>query len=180
VAVALVVAATVGLTWVVSTRGSSAPQLRFAGTPDDRFGIAQAYDGNLAGTSLGAIPVCMVKSGTATITSVVPQGGSGGLKVLAFAVRTGFGSGLGASHKSLQAEGFPAKAVVSTVCVPGAAADELGITVQRTSAGNGQWQDLRLNYVSGGKHGSAIVPFSLELCGPDGRTPDTCGQADQP
>jgi hypothetical protein len=181
VAVTLLVTATIGLTWALSTRASRAAQLRYAGTLSDTFGIAQAYDPNPAGTSLGAIPLCMAKGGKASITGVVPQGGTGGLQITAFAVRTGTsGSGLGASHRSLSAEGFPAGAVVSTVCAPGAAADELGITVQRTSVGNGQWHDLRVNYESGGERDSTIVPFTLKLCGPAAKTTETCGQPDQP
>lgn len=172
----VVVAATATVVASRSRSGPSVPLMRFQGEKGDKFGIAAIYNPGRLST-FGSIPLCLTKPGAATIISVVPRGGGGGLNITAFAVRPGTaGSGFGAGHRSLQAEGFPTTAIVSTIC-GSVSADELGLTVQRTGDGNGQYTSLRVNYQVAGKHLSAVIPMGLKICGPDGRTTETCGDA---
>jgi hypothetical protein len=152
------------------------PQIKFAGSSDDRFGIADIYHQNPAPETFGAIPVCQTGR-PLTITSLEPVGGAGGLQIVDFAVRSWNGSGFGAGQVTLAKAGFTANRRVNARCD---GSDELGVTVKRTAAGNGQWHDLRVHFLSAGQHRSTVIPFTLTMCGPQGTTTDTCGDAQHP
>lgn len=165
-----VVVVTLGV-YALLHQPSSYAQIRFAGASDDRFGIADVYRKSEMET-FGSVPVCRTGGKPMLITSVVPQGGPGGLTIVAFAVRPWNGSGFGADEVRLSTAGFSGSHLVSAPCPR---SDELGITVHRTAAGDGQWAQVRINFESGGRQHFSIIPFALKMCGPQGKTNDTCG-----
>jgi hypothetical protein len=160
------------------------------------FGISMPYAGNDRPWSFGAVALCTDNPGRVTIDQLVPLG-SDGLRIVAVATRPHLGQAAGVqdnsfgdSQRDLVTEGFspaqPAKVAATcpadpTASYPGRVIyDELGVQVQRTGSGPGVWTAVRLDYTVGGRHQQLTIPWSLRLCGPEGKTAETCPAAPTP
>jgi hypothetical protein len=109
-------------------------------------------------------------SGSVTVTSVTPMGGSG-ITPVAVGTRPATNRLFGDSQRTLAQEGFARPAVVDVACASGKFT-ELAVSLQR-SGGDATFDWLRVNYISKGKHETVKIPWQLKLCGPQ-TTSKTC------
>jgi hypothetical protein len=189
VATLLIAAAAVG-GGVWHVRVTQAPRLVWPG--DGGFGIALPSSGKPGAWSFGGVALCLDRPGRVVIDRLVPLGGNAGLRVVDVATRPHIGKpagqadlSFGSSQRDLGAEGFsPTRpAVVQAVCPPSWTTpypgrviyDELGVRLQRTVSGNGEFSSLRVEYSSGSRHGRLTIRWALRLCGPTATTAATCG-----
>jgi hypothetical protein len=146
------------------------------------FGIAAIDDRSGRPWTFGSIPLCTDKLGLVQVTRLVPLGGAGGLAVVAVGIRPHIQAArgtkdymLGTSRKTLVAEGFQTKSprVLSVVCAWDSRPRphelvfyELGVEIQRSSAGAGSFTSVRLDYLSRGRTLHMTIPWSLRICPP--------------
>lgn len=109
--------------------------------------------------------VCLERAGKVTIDSASVQDAEGGLRVVAFAVRTnGRKPQIGAEPKHLSELGFGESKVVDQVC--GRGYDDLSVELTKPSDAVAKGRGIWLHYTVDGKRRTALAPFAVTLCPP--------------
>ena len=140
--------------------------------------------------SAGAIPVCLDQPGSVTVTRVEPVDPTGGMRVLAFAVRDVppgteiLGSAVGGLSELGLTSAQQGNRTVSGVCAPDPDSSpepdpvsparwvDLVVTVTADQL-PAHTESLRIQYrTSGGREDAVISRFGIVMCG--GSTTDSC------